>query len=71
MYVEIRSKTESTFILFTLFKGAGGRVQPKFLVKLGLEIQIGVYQKASPIGRTFGDVSESLRLLRSARRLRP
>ena len=30
-----------------------------------------VYQKAPPIGGTFGEVSESLRLLRSARRPRP
>ena len=36
-------------------------VQPKFLGKLVLEI--GVYQKAPPIGGTFGEVSESLRLL--------
>ena len=39
-------------------------VQPAFLGKLGLEI--GVYQKSSPIGETFGEVSESLRLLRFA-----
>ena len=32
--------------------------------KFGLEI--GVYQKTSPIGGSFGEVSESLHLLRSA-----
>ena len=35
--------------------GGGGRVQPKCLGKLCLEI--GVYQKAAPIGGTFGEVS--------------
>ena len=44
-----------------LAKGGGG-VQPKFLGKTRFEDR--VYQKASPIG---GEVSESLRLLRSAR----
>ena len=44
-------------------------VQPKFLGKLGLEI--GFYKKAPPIGGTFGEVSECLRFLRSARRPRP
>ena len=40
-------------------------VQPKFLGKLGLEI--GVYQqKTTHIGGSFGEVSESLHLLRSA-----
>ena len=39
------------------------------LGKLGLEI--GVYQKAPPIGGTFGEVSESLCLSRAARRPRP
>ena len=39
--------------------------KPKFLVKFGLEI--GVYQNAPPIGGTFGEVSESKRLLGSAR----
>ena len=49
--------------------GGGGGVQPKLLGKLGLEI--GVYRKDPPLGRTFGEASESLRLLRSARRPRP
>ena len=38
---------------FSLFRGGGG-VQPKFLGKLGLEL--GVFQKAPPIGRSFGKV---------------
>ena len=46
-----------------LIGGAGG-VQPRFLGKLGFEI--GVYQKAPPIGGSFGEVSESLHLLHSA-----
>ena len=46
-----------------------GRVHPKFLGKLDFEI--GVYQKAPPIGGTFGEVSESPRLSGSARRARP
>ena len=37
----------------------------KFLGKLSLGI--GVYQKAPPVGGSFGEVSESLHLLRSAR----
>ena len=41
--------------------GGGGAVQPTFLGK-------SVYQKAPPIGGSFGEVSESLQLLRSARR---
>ena len=44
--------------------GGGGGVQPKFLGKLGLEI--GVYQKAPPIGGSFGEISQSLHLLRAA-----
>ena len=43
---------------------------PKFFGKVDLEI-IGVYQKAPPIGGTFGEVSESPRLSGSARRARP
>ena len=46
-----------------------GGVHPKFLGKLDLEI--GVYQKAPPIGGTLGEVSESPRLSGSARRPRP
>ena len=51
------------------YKLRGFKVQPTFLGKLGLEI--GVYQKASPIGGTFSEVSESLRLVRPARRPSP
>ena len=40
-----------------------------FLGKHGLGI--GVYQKAPPIGGTFGEALESLRLLRTARRMHP
>ena len=46
-----------------------GRVKPKFLGKLSLKI--GVYVNAPPIGGYFDEVSESLHLLRSARRPRP
>ena len=55
------------YIFFT--GGGGGGGQPKFLGKLGLEI--GVYQKAPPKGGSFGEVLESLHLLRSAQRPRP
>ena len=44
--------------------GGGGGVQPKFL-------ELEVYQKAPPIGGSFGEELESLHLLRSARRPRP
>ena len=45
-------------------KGGGG-VNLNFLGKLGLEI--GVYQKAQPIGGYFVEVSESLHLMRDGR----
>ena len=44
----------------------GGEVHPNFLGKLDLEI--GVYQKAPPIGGTFGEISESLRISLPAQR---
>ena len=47
----------------------GGGYQLKFLGKLNLKI--GVYQKAPPIGGTFGEVLESLHLSRAARRPLP
>ena len=46
-----------------------GGVHPKFLGILDFEI--GVYQKAPPIGGTFGEVSESPRLSGSAGLARP
>ena len=48
-----------------MLRGGGG-VQPEFLGKLGVDM--GVYQKSPPIGVSFGEVSESLHLLRAARR---
>ena len=58
-----------TLYLVDRLKGRGVGVQTKFLGKLGLEI--GAYQKALPIGGSFGEISGSLHLLRSARRPRP
>ena len=43
--------------MYSYLRGGGGG-QPKFLGKLGLEL--GVFQKAAPIGGSFGEVSESL-----------
>ena len=59
--IDIIPKTHCRMLV--ALRGGGG-VQPKFFGKLGLEI--GVFQKAPPIGGSFVEVSESLHLLRSA-----